>query len=87
MPSVTLTRKEISILQQWIRRQSPVETIQDLLQTLDSLLDAKSGRIDLSDDLLDKIQTCAFKMKNPVCSATLLAVFQRTLGKNLGKVL
>lgn len=56
---------------------------QNLLVTLQCLVDRQTGRLVLSLELLEKIRRYAFRYRRGGWQARLLRIFGRTLGPNL----
>ena len=85
MRTVTLNDEEKNILQ----RQDPASEsdggFQNLLVTLQYLLDEKTGTIELPSILLERIPRYAFDYGNGGWEERLKSIFARTLGQNLGR--
>ena len=58
---------------------------QGLIESLKRSLDVKTGRIDLTDDHLERIARYAFDYENGGWQDRLVGAFSRTLGPKLGR--
>ena len=85
MRTVTLNEEEQEIL----FRQDPSSAsdggFQNLLVTLQSLLNESTGEIQLPPIILERIPRYAFDYRNGGWEDRLKVIFSRTLGDNLGR--
>lgn len=85
MPHLTLTSQEVAILKNATRKGDPDQGFQELLSTLEALVDGKSGRVFLSQHTLDLIQRYGAGSGSMTWKGILLRIFGRTLGSTLGR--
>ena len=79
MPHVTLTKQEIAVLKNAIRRGDSDPGFQELLVTLDRLLDMSTSQLFLSEDTLALIRLYSVGSRNPSWHAILFAILGRTV--------
>ncbi len=85
MPHLTLTSQEVAVLRGTSRRGDPDAGFQELLTTLEALVDGKTGRIFISQHTLELIQRYGAGSGSLTWQAALFRIFGRTLGDSLGK--
>lgn len=85
MITVFLDSDEISILDRQDPRTASNGGWQQLQVNLQMKVQRPSGRLNLSDSDLEKIPRYAFDYKNGGWENRLMRIFQRSLGRNLGR--
>lgn len=85
MPDLALSNHEIAVLKSALRKGDPDPGFQELLLTLDRLLNPATGRIYLSQNTLELIQRYGYGSGNMTWKGTLYAIFGRALGETLGR--
>lgn len=85
MPHLTLTSQEVAVLHGTSRRGDSDAGFQELLSTLEALVDGKTGRIFTSQHTLELIQRYGAGSGSLTWQAARFRIFGRTLGDSLGK--
>ena len=79
MQSITLNKKEVARLKSAIRRGETNSQFQELLDTLDGLLNEETGQIHISDKTMASIERFGSVVNKPSWQGILYSVFGRTL--------
>lgn len=85
MPHLTLTPQEVAMLKSAARKGDPDAGFQELLTTLEALVDGSSGRMFVSQNTLELVQRYGAGSGSLTWQAILFRVFARTLGDSLGR--
>jgi hypothetical protein len=86
MSNLTLNKVEIAMLKGAVRRGDSDQNFNELLMTLDGLLNEKSGQMYVSQNTLDLIQKFGLGPGTRTWRAILHGVFARSLGDQFGRV-
>jgi len=86
MRSISLNTKEVARLKSAIRRGEYNCQFHDFLDTLDTLLNEQTGRIDISENTFHSLQRFASVVARPNWQAILYSIFGRTLRTAFGNI-
>lgn len=85
MSYINLNKREIAQLESAVRKGDEDEDFQELLVTLDRLLNLETGEIFIPRHIADLIQRYGGSGGKPVWRAALHSIFGRTMGETFGR--